>query len=185
VIVYRNYRHLPRDEEILLIVPDTFATLGSFEKSVGDLFQECERRGTVVAGAILYGFVSDEACRRLRKFEDQTGVATAVFAVEAVTALASNGYDMPFFGYDENGELLGGVTSRYVLQQVAPMYVPGLDTVGDWSARQKRLGDMENHLRNSKDLIEEMLESWQYEDWQREIAESELQRVERRLETLQ
>lgn len=180
-ITYRNYRQLPKAEEIILVIPDTFATLGSFRSSLLDLVAQCESQDTHINEAVLYGFVSIEACRRLNTFQEETGVPTAVFALEALTALATNGYDMPFYGYDETGEALGSITGASALRKLAPTYVPGLDTVGDWSARQRRFGEIEDHLRNTEVLLRGMLKDWKYENWQRRIAEDELTRIEKEL----
>ena len=80
---------------------------------------------------------------------------------------------------------LGAAVGLETLADMVQIYVPGLDQPGDFSERQSSLfngvhwtrGDILGHLRSAEDAIETLLTVPGLEDWQREIAEEELDRV--------
>ena len=103
---------------------------------------------------------------------------------------------MPLFGVDEylwqkqqSIHKLGGLVDRVTFADYVKEFIPGADQPGDWSARQTNLfngsgferGDIEIHLKNSVRLIKSLLEIGTFSDWQRQIAFTELQKLNEKL----
>ena len=192
-IVYRDFESLPKNEDLMLIVPDTIASGRSMVLSIEELLRASLEVRSRVRELMLYGFVSLEGVEFLQERAKKWGIKLTAFALESITPLAFNRYDMPLYGADESYwektgkvKLLGGITDRSVLKAFLPKYVPGCDQPGDFSARQKRLfngreyelGGIAQHLKNSIKLIEDLERIPNcLESWQTEIAERELIRL--------
>ena len=119
------------------------------------------------------------------------------FAMGNLTALSTNNYDMPLYGIDEAHwqrtrtiRRIGSTIDRVSLEEYIPHFVPGSDQPGDWSARQRELfngvsqepGDIVGHLRNSIRLVKSLCEIDCFEPWQKQIAEKELDLLQKTLQ---
>jgi hypothetical protein len=188
-IIYRDFKNLPKNEEITLIKPDTEATGNTARASIIEAIRESETKNSRIDKVILYGFISLPALNNLRKISKKFSFDLITFSIGNVTPLAYNKYDMPVYGVDESyykakGKIkkLGCITDFQILKRYLPIYVPGLDQPGDWSARQDVLFtgsgyeevDPREHLTNSINLIESLMRISNFEDWQKKIAEREL-----------
>ncbi len=192
-VTFSDFSQAPEGEKITLIKPDTEATGRTGLISLETAFRELEARSCTVRTLVLYGFITDVAVRRIARFAADRGVdrVVAVGLVD-LAALASNDYDMVLYGPDLhawriNRELvrLGATVGLETFADMVRIYVPGLDQPGDFSERQLSLfngtgwtsGDILGHLRSTEGAIETLLTVPDLEDWQREIAEEELNRV--------
>ncbi len=192
-VTFSDFSRAPEGEEITLIKPDTEATGRTGLVSLERALKELEERSCTVRTLVLYGFITDVAVRKIAKFAAERGVGRVVaVALVDLAALASNDYDMVLYGPDLHAwrtrrELvrLGAAVGLETFADMVKIYVPGLDQPGDFSERQSSLfngvswtgGDVLGHLRSAENAIETLLTVPGLEDWQREIAEEELDRV--------
>jgi hypothetical protein len=198
-IVFKNFEKMPKNKRITLIKPDTEATGNSARVSIIEAIKESEIRGSRIDMVILYGFISLPALKILRKIAKKFSFDLVAFSIGNVTPLAHNKYDMPVYGVDESYykakkkiKKLGCVTDFQILKKYLPIYVPGCDQPGDWSARQEVLFtgngyekvDSREHLTNSMNLIKSLMKISDFEDWQKKIAERELCELRYELKTL-
>lgn len=166
--------------ETALIVADTVATGGTLEVALGFLLDLADFKGVKLTEAHVYGFLSEQGIKRIAGFLSSQGLSRVFFyAIQDVTALASNGYDMPLYGPDlpshESGRprTLGGITSEETLERMLPHYFPGMDQPGDWSERQCVLyngegyerGRIRDHLERSLKTLEKLWEVSQEYPW--------------------
>ncbi len=192
-VTFSDFSQAPEGEKITLIKPDTEATGRTGLVSLETAFRELEARSCTVRTLVLYGFITDIAVRRIARFAADRGVDRVVaVALVDLAALASNDYDMVLYGPDLHAwrikrklVRLGATVGLETFADMVRIYVPGLDQPGDFSERQSSLfngvgwtsGDISGHLRSTEDAIETLLTVPDLEDWQREIAEEELDRV--------
>ncbi|MEM0257973.1 MAG: hypothetical protein QXI76_03495 [Thermofilum sp.] len=193
---------LPKGEGVL-VVSDTVATGKTLQAALSFLLELAEFKGLKLVEAHIYGFISEAGLRRVAEYLESQGVEKVSFyAVQDLTALSSNNYDMPLYGPDlpshEAGELrtLGGVASEETLARMLPRYFPGMDQPGDWSERQCVLyngesyerGRIRDHLERSLKALERLREAsraypW-YGDWLDRVYEERrralLEALERR-----
>ncbi len=192
-VTFSDFSLAPSGERITLIKPDTEATGRTGLISLKKAFKELEERSCSVGTLVLYGFITGAAVRGIAEFASTSGVERVVaVALVDLAALASNDYDMVLYGPDLHAwrtrrevVRLGAVVGPETFADMIQIYVPGLDQPGDFSERQSTLfdgvswtrGDILGHLRSAADSIETLLTVPGLEDWQREIAEEELDRV--------
>jgi hypothetical protein len=182
-VVLARAEELPKGPASL-VVADTVATGRTLVAALGFLLELAEFKGARVGEVHVYGFLSEAGVRRVAEFLQREGVEKVHFyAIQDLTALASNEYDMPLYGPDlprhKSGRraTLGGVAAERTLERMLPHYFPGMDQPGDWSERQCVLyngegyerGRVREHLERSLRALDELLEAareypW-YGDW--------------------
>ena len=202
-VLHSDFRQLPHDSEIALVVPDTLATGRTVVVSLERTLAEVGRAGSSVCRLIVYGFISAQGLKVVADFAASQGIQASFFCVGNVTDLAYNGYDMPLYGLDESRwskrkELskLAAIVDESTLQKYLPEYVPGLDQPGDWSSRQTKLftglswkpGDITEHLRHNRDVIQTLRtlskgQPW-FKPWHEDVFRKELEAIERVLTDL-
>jgi hypothetical protein len=171
--VHEDFKELPNNTKLCVIKPDTEATGRTSEVALERTFKLAEERNSEIARVIIYGFVSKPGLEYVEKFLKPYGPQISVFAIENLTALCFNNYDMPMYGVDESFyseykkiRKVGGSVSRQTFERLLPEFVIGSDEPGDWSARQERVFDGEsyedggipNHLKNTMSLIRRLSE---------------------------
>lgn len=199
-VLHGDFRQIPRDSEIVMVVPDTLATGRTVVVSLERTLEEVERASSSVRRLIVYGFISAQGLRVVADFAASRGIPASFFCIGNVTDLAYNGYDMPLYGLDESlwnkrKELtrLGGIVDESALWKYLPEYVPGLDQPGDWSSRQTKLftglswkpGGIAEHLKHNRDVIQTLRtlskgQPW-CKPWHEEIFRKELEAIGRAL----
>ncbi len=197
-VVHQNFSEFPKGKRIALIMQDTVASGRSGEVSINAALKHCEQSGCKIEKWILYGFISEYGLDILHRIAKENDISMVAFAMGNLTALSTNNYDMPLYGVDEAHwqktrtiRKLGSIIDRASLEEYVPLFVPGSDQPGDWSARQPKLfngisyepGDIIGHLNNSIRLIKSLLEISSYEPWQKRIAENELDLLEKTLQS--
>jgi hypothetical protein len=196
-IVHQEFSEFPKGKKIILVMQDTVASGRSGEISIDATLKHCEESGCKIEKWILYGFISEYGLGILHRIAKQNGIAMIAFAMGNLTALSSNNYDMPLYGVDEAHwqkthtiRKIGSIIDRTTLKEYSPDFVPGSDQPGDWSARQSNLfngvsyepGDIIGHLTNSIRLIKSLCEIGCFEPWQQNIAEKELDVLQKTLQ---
>lgn len=175
-----NFEGLPSGKDIMLLKPDTEATGMSGERSIERAVEEAEKNGSRINTVVLYGFISQESLRLLKKTAEKHGFRLVVFAMEDVMELAYNNYDMSIYGLDlsyweafQKVRKLSSVTPLPVLETCLPDFVPGSDQPGDFSSRQRLLfngrewehGAIFCHLANSIRFIRDLQRISEDEPW--------------------
>ncbi|MCD6341647.1 MAG: hypothetical protein J7L83_02185 [Thaumarchaeota archaeon] len=197
-IVYEDFSNLPRRELLLVLKPDTEASGRTGEISLKRLAEVAEERNSALEELIVYGFISKPGLESIYEVAKNVGFKKVYFfAVGDVTALCYNMYDMPLYGPDESYyselgglKLLGGIADYSTLERYLPEFIPGADQPGDWSARQTKVytgysyepGGIENHLKNSIKLIEELWKISKDQDWFMDFHEKAIKKELRELE---
>jgi len=196
VMAYDQPSQLPGGKYVVL-KPDTEATASTSLFTLQNLLEKCDRSGCRIEKVIFYGFIAEPAVRKLRDYLGGKNIASVFFAIEDVTPLAANGYDMPLYGIDEaqfssSGEKhrLFGLTPPDVLEGEFDCYYPGMDQPGDWSERQPSLFDgvdwkkvdLSVHLRRSLDMLRRMREINAGEPWYADHHEEVYRKLEDKLE---
>lgn len=186
-VVHRDFERAPRGCATL-IVADTVATGTSLEAALKTAHEELSGGDVSLGRVVLYGFISAEGLERVRKLASKIAEEAYAFAMQDITPLARNKYDMPLYGPDESLwreesrlEMLGATADRQTLERMVPDYAPGMDQPGDWSERQPTLyngyryerGDIAGHLEKSLSLLETLRDlsretSW-YGSWIEEV----------------
>ncbi len=145
-ISYDSPSTIPETGEFFLIKPDTEATGFTSIKILDNFFKKCS--SCRVKAVVLYGFISRVAIDRIKSYLSLKNVKAISIAIEDITPLSENGYDMPLYGIDEQAFSSRSVKARLaaevplqVLQQMIQYYYPGMDQPGDWSDRQTELFD--------------------------------------------
>jgi len=179
-VTYDNFEDLPSGKDITLLKPDTEATGMSGERSIKKAVEEAERVGSRIDTVVLYGFISQESLRLLKKTAEKHGFRLIAFAMEDVMELAYNNYDMSIYGLDlsyweafRKMRKLSSVTPLPVLETCLPNFVPGSDQPGDFSSRQRLLfngikwehGWIFCHLANSVRFIRNLRMISENEPW--------------------
>lgn len=189
-IIYKDFECLPKNKDLVIVIPDTIASGHSMNLSIGELIKVCSQVNSKLKQIILYGFISLDGLKLLQEKAKKLEVKLIAFALESLTPLASNKYDMPLYGVDESYwekareiKRVGGIVDLSTLKSYLPEYVPGCDQPGDFSARQTKLfnglnyekGDIKQHLINTIKLIKRLEQIPNcFEPWQAKIAEAEL-----------
>lgn len=168
-LVHSNLGSVSR--EGVLVVADTVATGETLETALKHFISEAGSRGAKIGEVHVYGFLSEVGVKRVAAALEKLGVGRTLFyAIQDLTALASNSYDMPLYGPDlpsfRSGRLvsLGGVAAEETLERMLHHYFPGMDQPGDWSERQCLLfdgsgyerGQILAHLERSLWALEEL-----------------------------
>ncbi|MGC8636114.1 MAG: hypothetical protein ACP5T5_03680 [Thermoprotei archaeon] len=187
-----------------LIKPDTEATGFTSLFSLERFLDKCEKEGCKVERLVLYGFIAERGLEAIKRaFGSRIGEITA-FAIEDVTPLAQNGYDMPVYGIDlsaleERNEkaYLAAKAPHDVMDFLLSSCYPGMDQPGDWSERQNILFDGQDwikvdlsvHLKRSRDLLDRLRraqanEPWYQEDHER-IYERQVNMIEEAIASIQ
>ncbi len=195
-VVYEDFSDLQRGKDIVLFMQDTVASSRSAVISIERAIKKCEESGTRIKKWVLYGFIALSGLELLEKVARNHDIPLRTFALGNLAALCANNYDMPLFGVDEylwqkqqSIHKLGGLVDRVTFADYVKEFIPGADQPGDWSARQTNLfngsgferGDIEIHLKNSVRLIKSLLEIGTFSDLQRQIAFTELQKLNEKL----
>ncbi len=200
---FESYSDL-RSGSYTLIKPDTEATGFTSLFSLHRFLDRCEKEGCRVERLILYGFIAEKGLQTIRQAFGNRIREIIAFAIEDMTPLAQNGYDMPVYGIDlsaleERGErkYLAAKAPREVVDALLASCYPGMDQPGDWSERQSRLFDGQSwinvdltvHLKRSRDLLErlrraQMSEPWYQEDHER-IYEKQVSMIEDAMASVQ
>jgi len=199
-IVFEDFRFFPKGENVVLIIQDTLASGRSCQIVLNRFLEYCEKYKTTISELYLYGFLASQGLKLVRDMAKRNDIKVKAFAIGNVTDLADNMYDMPVYGLDESyykafgGKIrkLGCIIHESTLERYLPEYPPGSDQPGDFSARQTQLltcdaagrfayvpGNIEQHLKNSKKLLESLWkisenESWYREPWHGRVFENEL-----------
>jgi len=175
-----NFEGLPSHKDITLLKPDTEATGKSGERSIERVVEEAEKVESRIDTVVLYGFISQESLRLLKKAAEKHGFRLIAFAMEDVMELAHNNYDMSIYGLDlsyweafKKIRKLSSVTPLPVLEACLPDFVPGSDQPGDFSSRQRLLfngiewehGAIFCHLSNSISFIRDLRMISEDESW--------------------
>jgi len=196
-VIHENFMEFPKGKKIVLIMQDTVASGRSGEVSIDVALKYCQRSGCKIDKWILYGFISEYGLDVLYRIAEENDISMIAFAMGNLTALSTNNYDMPLYGVDEAHwqktrtiRKLGSIIDRSSLEEYVPHFVPGSDQPGDWSARQTKLfngisyepGDIFGHLNNSIRLIKSLCDIGGLEPWQRQIAEKELDLLQKTLQ---
>jgi len=193
-VVYRDFRDLP-GENLILLIADTVATGLSAVAALREIHEELSERGGAIAQLVLYGFLSEKGLEKVREYAESIGVDKIyAFALQDLTPLAYNNYDMPLYGPDESywtayGKLkyLGAVVGLETFKEMFLQYAPGMDQPGDWSERQPRLfngydyeqGDIRRHLEKSLSMLRSLLEITRRAPWfSSEIEKIYVRRIE-------
>ena len=191
-IVYEDFSNLPRRELLLVLKPDTEASGRTGEISLKRLAEVAEEKNSALEELVVYGFISKPGLESIYRAAKDLGFRKVYFfAIGDITALCHNMYDMPLYGPDESYyaergglKLLGGIADYSTLERYLPEFIPGADQPGDWSARQTLVytgysyepGGIENHLRNSIKLIEELWNISRDQDWFMQFHEIAIKR---------
>ncbi len=165
------------DGRYTLIVADTVATGRSMIEALERGLQVLRFKGITLTAVYIYGFISLPGARRVAEALRGQGVEPVFIAVENLSALSSNMYDMPLYGPDpaDPDILLGSAAPPEAFRAMLPHYYPGMDQPGDWSERQCLLfngigyerGDVAGHLRRSLEMLEELHKASSGRDWYR------------------
>lgn len=172
-IIHESFEDFPSGKRLRIIKPDTEATGKTSEVALRRTFDIAKEKKSEIDHIIIYGFVSKPGLQHIETFLRPYGTRISVFAIENLTVLCSNRYDMPMYGVDESffsehhGIMkLGGIVSRKTFERLLPEFIMGADEPGDWSARQTRVfdgvgfeeGGIAKHVSNSIALIERLRE---------------------------
>ena len=195
-VVYKKFENIPKGD-VTLIAADTIATGSSIEVAIRTAQEELLRNDVTIEELVLYGFISKKGLEKVYKVSQDLGIKSFyAFAMQDITPLAYNGYDMPLYGPDESlwsrekkFKLLGSIVDVSTLERMLLEYAPGMDQPGDWSERQKMLfngygfeqGDIASHLERSLLLLEKLRKlvkkaDW-YGDWVEKIFEKRKQKL--------
>ena len=183
-VVYESYRDLQGLENVEcdLIVADTIATGTTLSASLSRVLGKLRSLGLTVKDTVVYGFMSLEGIRNSLDAMDRLGQRVFI-ALEDVTALAENMYDMPLYGVDETTyarrrvlRSIGGITVLEAFRGMVASYAPGMDQPGDWSERQPLLytgednekGDIKGHLKRSLETLRRLRPLTRRAEWYRE-----------------
>ncbi|MEM3811304.1 MAG: hypothetical protein QXV38_03285 [Conexivisphaerales archaeon] len=184
-IIYDSPTSIPVSGKFYLLKPDTEASGFTSLKVLDNFFRKC-KQDCQVKGVVLYGFISRVAMDRVKSYLASRGIQTISIAIENITSLSENGYDMPLYGIDEQAyssrgtkAKLASATPMPVLQSMLGSYYPGMDQPGDWSDRQVRLYDgsawnevdLLVHLNRSLKMLERMRIINRIEGWYGETHE--------------
>ncbi|MGC8661216.1 MAG: hypothetical protein ACP5TZ_01765 [Nitrososphaeria archaeon] len=183
-ITYDEPAAVPEGEKFYLLKPDTEATGFTSLKVLDHFFKKC--KGCQVEAVVLYGFISRPAIDRIKSYLHSKNVKTVTIAIENITPLAENGYDMPLYGIDDQAYSNRGIKVKMasavpmpVLRSMLDDYYPGMDQPGDWSDRQVKLFDGTAwnivdplvHLNRSLKMLEKMRIINRTEEWYNEMHE--------------
>lgn len=172
------------DDKLYLLKPDTEATGFTSLKVLDHFFNKC--KDCRVEAVVLYGFISRPAIERIKNYLGSKNVRTITIAIENITPLAENGYDMPLYGIDDQAYSSRGVKVKMAsevplpaLNSMLDTYYPGMDQPGDWSDRQVKLFDGTTwsrvdplvHLNRSLKMLEKMRIINRPEEWYSELHE--------------
>jgi hypothetical protein len=192
-VYFKDFSSLPKRGKIFVVAPDTIASGNSMITALKELHINCEMLETEISGLILYGYISLEGLEKTLELTSRLGIQVFAFALEGLSPLASNRYDMPLYGPDVSywesaGKIkyIGGITTTKILEKYIQSYTPGCDQPGDFSARQKTLfngfnwedGDIETHLLNSRKIIEKILQIGQMDQKERKNAREEIKNID-------
>ena len=197
-IIYSDLKSLPTGH-VTLFKPDTEASGKTSLAALGYFLDECKKAGCTVDMMVLYGFISKPGLLKIIDFLKGRDIEYYAFAIENLTALSGNGYDMPLYGVDKGGNdpglLLKSIAPYEVVSGMAGDYYPGLDQPGDWSERQSNLftgvgyesGGILNHLQMSLKNLSELRplsesQSW-YKQPHRAIYDLLVRKINERLNT--
>ncbi len=197
VLKYETAPELKTGKEYTLIKPDTEATGNTSIFSINWMLGKCKAAGCRISTLVLYGFISERA---IKAIEDSTrGLIKEVlaFAIEDITPLAENGYDMPLYGLDYSAfetrkekVRLAAWVPHDVFKEMYGCYYPGMDQPGDWSERQVELFDgtkttkvdLSIHLRRSAELMKGLRNANLGEPWYGEHHEKIYQEIYHKIE---
>jgi hypothetical protein len=196
-VVYEDFSRLPSGKRINLIMQDTVASSRSAEISIQAAIDHCQKVGSRIEKWILYGFISLEGLKLLDRLARSHGIPLIAFAMGNLTAMCANNYDMPLFGVDEwfwqkehSIRRIGALVDATTLIEYLQEFIPGADQPGDWSARQTQLfngstyesGNIRGHIENSIRLIKSLVEIGNFNNWQKQLAVTELNHLNKKLE---
>lgn len=185
VMTYEEPKQLPQGEYVVF-KPDTEATGNTSLFVLENLLKKCSNSGCKIKKVLFYGFISEESVKKLTSFLESYNISSEFYALENVTPLASNGYDMPLYGLDEplyrsEGKKvkLAASAPEEVVERMLPCYFPGMDQPGDWSERQVKLFDgyswkevdLKVHAKRSLEVLNSLREISKSEDWYDEAHE--------------
>ncbi|RLE65438.1 MAG: hypothetical protein DRJ38_03775 [Thermoprotei archaeon] len=200
IVPFKKIEDLPKGD-VTLIVADTVATGFSLEAALQTVYNELLKKEAWIDELILYGFLSKDGIEKVYETSQKLGIRKFhVFAMQDVTPLAYNKYDMPLYGLDESYwserremKSIGAIVDRLTLERMLPEYAPGMDQPGDWSERQDVLfnghgyeaGNIRGHLEKSLHLLEKLREITKYMPWHCEWIDEIFEKRQRKLrETL-
>ncbi|RLE70563.1 MAG: hypothetical protein DRJ37_06330 [Thermoprotei archaeon] len=180
IVPFKKFEGLPKSETTLMVA-DTVATGLSLEAALKVAYDELVKNEAYTEELILYGFLSRDGIEKIYGTARKLGIKTVyVFAMQDVTPLAYNMYDMPLYGPDESywsekGKVksIGATVDILTLKRMLPEYAPGMDQPGDWSERQNFLfngrsyehGNVKGHLEKSLYLLEKLRELTKSTSW--------------------
>ncbi len=185
-MTYDEPQTLPSGEYVVL-KPDTEATGNTSLFVLENLFKKCLQSGCRIKKVVFYGFISSKAIKVLDEYLRRNKAEGIYYAIENITPLAENGYDMPLYGLDESRYEKDGIKVRLsasvpeeILDKMIDCYYPGMDQPGDWSERQVRLFDGKEwkdvdpkvHAERSLSVLEKLREISKDEIWYDQVHEN-------------
>ena len=197
-LIYEDFKDFDENKEITVIKPDTEASGGTSKIAIERLMEVAKQKNTKIKAIVCTGFISVPSLNILQNLAEKYGFQVKILAWGNLTALYSNGYDMPLYGIDEayfreTGKIrkIAGIIPQEILEEYLLTFPPGSDQPGDWSARQSYVdnglgiekGDILKHLNNSLSFIQSLYdisknEKW-FKEWHKEIFEREIKELEK------
>lgn len=199
-LIYEDFKDFDENKEITVIKPDTEASGGTSKIAIERLMEVAKQKNTKIKAIVCTGFISVPSLNILQNLAEKYGFQVKILAWGNLTALYSNGYDMPLYGIDEayfreTGKIrkIAGIIPQEILEEYLLTFPPGSDQPGDWSARQTYVdnglemekGDILKHLKNSLKFIKSLYEiskneGW-FKNWHKEIFEREIEELKKQL----
>lgn len=179
-IIYEDFKSIPSDRKITLLIPDTFATGASAEVAIKRTFEELDKNKSNVKNIVIHGFISQDSIRYLSHVLREYEVNIVVLAQENIMKVAWNNYDMAIYGLDlgfyekfKKRKKLSSIIPEDILDKCLPYYAPGSDQPGDFSSRQRKLFNGEgwetapifSHLLNSLTMLKSLEDISKNEPW--------------------
>jgi hypothetical protein len=158
---------------------DTGASGKTWEKFIPRCVEEIRKVGSDVRKLDVYGFQSVVALEKLKELEKKLDIKIIAFCIGGIAGIDDRLYDIPLYGPKVRGlHGRGSTVDRSTITRLLQTYPPILDldaVGGDFSAR---FLDIETHLRQTIDRVNERLNGNSYEEWQNQVAKEELKRLE-------
>jgi len=179
-VAYEDFTRLPQNSDFTLLKPDTEATGETSRLALNRIMEHTKRVNSRIERVILYGFISQDSLKIIKKIAREGGFEILALALEDVMELAFNNYDMTLYGLDlsywekyQKRRKLSSIVPVEVLEDLISNFAPGSDQPGDFSSRQMRIFDGRQwrtgpifcHLINSLRLLSKLRRITEDEPW--------------------
>lgn len=152
LVAHNLHETLPRNENLTVIIQDTWATGNTGIVSIETLLELIEKFNTDIKEFIITGFMTQDAIENIERFLKPYGIRLTCYSYVNLPELAKNRYDMTWNPDPSTLEERGKV--EYSLDPIVPLsvgkrmlekfgFVPGTDQPGDFSERQQELMSLE------------------------------------------